>query len=408
MPILHTHVHDMLERNHISRELIALYAHRILTQAGVAVAGVFTVVFVYEYFGNSLWAVLYTYSAIQFGSALTTPLAARLLCVIGTRTTLLLSLPCMVFGAAVLYIINEHGAVGGFTPIQSIALFVIAIVLFKALYWVPYHVDISALLDRTKRGIQLALLENTADVNIAAMPFWGGLIIASLGFGSLFLFAIILISLSSLPLFWVTNRYETYSWGYAETWAQLFARRNRPILIAYVGDGIQSGAQLIVWPLFVFLLLDGEYIALGAVAALTLFSVIFLRFLTGNVLDGGGKNDALNWGAALSASGWLLRMFAATPVAIVAVDTYYGFGQVVNRISLEAISYEQAADNGRFVDEFTVLKEMSLSLGRVLSLVCAGFFAWVGGMYFGFFMSLLFAAFAALGTTWLSKKVWLR
>jgi hypothetical protein len=256
--------------------------------------------------------------------------------------------------------------------------------------------------------MQLALLENTADLNIAAMPFWGGLIVAALGFGWLFLFSIALVLFAAAPLLWVSNRYERFSWGYGETFMQLFSARNRPIFLAYMGHGIQSGIQMVVWPLLVFLLLGGEFIALGAVAALTLFFILFLRFIAGRFIDGGSKQVLLRWGAVLSSSGWLLKIFVTSPFTIVIVDTYHGFGQVVNNISVEAMTYEQASDNGRFVDEFTALNEIALNFGRTLAIVVVGATASFGGIYIGFGAGLVVAAIASFATIKLSQRVFLR
>src|SRR3989344_3748146 len=173
MSVFSLHITDALERNRISRELLALYTHRVLVQAGGAIAGVFTVIFVYQYFNDSLWAVIATFGSIYLGVAVAVPIGARLLRRIGTRTMILLALPCAALGTAVLYNISEHGGVAGLSITASLALFVIFSVAFKVLYWVPYHIDMSQLLDRSRRGFQLAFLQNTGDVNVAAMPFWG-------------------------------------------------------------------------------------------------------------------------------------------------------------------------------------------------------------------------------------------
>lgn len=408
MSVFSLHITDVLERNRISRELLALYTHRVLMQAGGAIAGVFTVIFVYQYFNDSLGAVIATFGSIYFGVALAAPLSARLLRRFGTRSMILFSLPFAVMCSVILMNIHAYGGIAGLPIAVSLLLFIISAVAFKALYWVPYHVDMSQLLDRSHRGVQLAFLENTAEVNIAAMPFWGGLIVVLFGFGWLFLFSVAFVACSALPLWWVSTKYERFEWDYAETLRQFFSRRNRPLFYAFVGDGIQSGAQLVIWPLLVFLLLDGEFVALGAVATLTLFAIMLLRFITGHFLDHGRKQVALAWGALLTSSGWVLRIFAVSPLTVFAVDTYHGMGQVVNRISVEAISYEQAADNGRFVDEFTVLKEMGLNGGRALTIFFVGAVAWWSGPYVGFMSGLLIAAAATLGTTWLTSAVFLR
>ena len=171
---------------------------------------------------------------------------------------------------------------------------------------------------------------------------------------------------------------------------------------------MKTCAELVVWPLLVFLILDGQYIALGAIAALTLLAVCALRILTGHFFDRGSKHAVLSWGAWLSSSGWILRMFAATPFSVVAVNTYYGFGQAVSNTSVGIFFYEYAADNGRYVDEYTALKEIALGIGRTLMLVIVGAAAWMFGEYTGFAVGLFVAAFAALATTRLAKNISLR
>src|SRR3989344_2514982 len=112
MSVFDLHITNGLERSQISRELVALYIHRILAGAGNAIAGVFTVVFVYQYFGNSLWAALYAYGAIYLGTALITPISARLLRSLGTRRLMVLALPCMAAGVWALYLVQRHAGGG--------------------------------------------------------------------------------------------------------------------------------------------------------------------------------------------------------------------------------------------------------------------------------------------------------
>ena len=39
------------------------------------------------------------------------------------------------------------------------------------------------------------------------------------------------------------------------------------------------------------------------------------------------------------------------------------------RTPFDALAYEKAADSGHYVDEYTVLREMSLNMGRVACIV---------------------------------------
>ena len=255
--------------------------HRVLVRAGVLVSGIFTVLFIYEYFGGSIFPVLWTFGALHLGVVFATPISTRLLRTLGTRTLIILAMPCIIAGLAPLYAIAQTGNVLGLSAVWGLVIFVLCNIAYRSLYWVPYLVDLSELLDRSRRGFQLAILQNAADVNVAAMPFWGGLIVGFFGFGWLFLFAVLFIVAGILPLMWVSNRYEMYSWGYTRTFRELFASRNRPILFAYMGVGIQAVAQYTVWPLLVFLILDKEFIVFGAVTALTFFIILLLRFFAG-------------------------------------------------------------------------------------------------------------------------------
>jgi MFS family permease len=398
-------VNDVWQRTHITHELLALYTHRVLSRAGILVAGIFTVIFIYKHFGNNLFPVLWTFGLLHLGVAFITPLSARLLRTLGTRTLIIVALPCVIVGFIALYAIAETGSVVGISAVWGIMIYVVSNILYRSLYWVPYLVDLSQLLDRSRRGLQLAILQNAADVNIAAMPFWGGLIVAFLGFGWLFILAVVLVMLSVVPLIWVSNHHEQYAWGYFQTFRELFASRNRPVLYAYAGVGVQAAAQYTVWPLLVFLLLDGEFVAFGAVTALTFFVILMLRFTAGRMFDKGEKSRLLRWGAALSSSGWVLRLFVGTPLSIIAIDTYHGFGQTVNKISVDAMTFEQASDNGRFVDEFTTLKEISANAGRAIALLIVGVFAFFWGEYVGFGAGLILAAIASFGTVKLLHRV---
>lgn len=392
---------DVLERIRVTRELLALYTHRIIQQAGSTLSGVFTVVFVYQYYGNSLWAALAAFTAIYLGTALVTPISARLLEWYGTRNLIMLSLPCVAAGVWALYMVAS--AAQPFTT--GVSIFIALVVLYKSLYWVPYHVDAAQLLNRSFLGMQFAVFESTADAAVAVMPLMGGVIVAFYGYGALFAASAMLFLISGIPLLWVTNRYEHYEWSYFETFHQLLLPRNRTLFLACVGDGITSGAEILVWPLLVFVLLNGEYVEFGAIATLTLLATFLLRFLTGRRYDRAGRRTVLPWGAWMEATGWVMRMFAATPGIIVVVNTYYGFSQAVNRTSVEATYYEQAADNGRYVDEFTALKEISLGIGRTITFAFVGVCAWFFGLYIGFAAGLLLAAVASLATMRLSQRL---
>ena len=51
--------------------------------------------------------------------------------------------------------------------------------------------------------------------------------------------------------------------------------------------------------------------------------------------------------------------------------------------------YEQAADRGHYVDEYTVLREISLNIGRVLMLVSLFILFYFVGLTFAFILAAI-------------------
>ena len=385
----------------ISRDLKALYSHRVLLRIGFGITTVFTVALIYQYFNNSFLAVAAVYGAMHVLVFFFTPLSSMIIRYLGIRSMLLLAVPAVILSTVGLY----QFASGGPNALLGLIGFSLLMAIYKVFYWVPYQVDFSLLLDRRRRGSQLALLRNIADIIIVATPLVGGFIIVSLGFEVLYLISIVIITFGMIPIFFIKNAYESYSWSYVRTLKELFSSRNRTLVGAYIGDGIQAVTLLVIWPLIVFILLDERYIALGFITALTLFAVLILRLITGNLFDKWNKSKLIIIGAALASSGWLLKVFVATPFQVFAAETYHGMGRAVNKTSFDAMTYEQAADSGRYVDEYTTLKEMSLALGRVLMLVFTVGVTVYFGLTVAFLAALVVSAAATLATILLKEKV---
>ena len=92
-------------------------------------------------------------------------------------------------------------------------------------------------LDKHRRGRQLAILRNFASIVLIAVPTIAGFVIAGFGFSFIFLFSVFAMCVSLIPLWFMGNTYERYSWGYIETFQHLFARGNRQLMLAHGANG---------------------------------------------------------------------------------------------------------------------------------------------------------------------------
>lgn len=354
---------------HFSRDLLYMYFARIIQRISLGSLGVFVPIYFYTAFNYSLSVVIAIFVALSGLYIVGLPLAARLLRSIGTRALMMWATVFAGGTSLALFLFPDQ-------PALAAALYIITAAGFRLTYWIPYHVSISYELDSAHRGSQLAFLANAQSLLLAVVPLLGGAFISVYGFNALFLIATVTMVFALIPLLFVRTSYEEFSWDYIDTFAHLFKSENRSVFFAHFANGAQSTALLIFWPLYIFALLDERFTAVGLIATLTVLGVMALRWLTGYILDHWDRNKVVRLGAFFESTGWTLKLFVQTPAEIFFIDTFHNFGNSVNTTAFDAATYEQAADNGRFVDEYTVLKEMALHMGRIAMLVTVGVLLW--------------------------------
>ncbi|MFC1638572.1 MFS transporter, partial [Patescibacteria group bacterium] len=265
--------------------------------------------------------------------------------------------------------------------------------MFRLTHWIPYHVDFAKFTDNKNRGREVGLLDATTNVIGVIAPFAAGLILAYFDFKALFIIAVVVYLMAFIPLITIPRTHERFSWTYGETWKEFFSKKRRGTIFAYMADGFECAIGAVVWPIFIFELLSGNYMAVGSVAAIITASIIAVQLLVGKYADKKfSKGSFIKWGSVMYSFGWFLKVFIATSFQIFIVDAYHKMMRIFLRIPFDALTYEIAADQGHFVDEFTVIHEMAVSLGRIISYIVIGVVAALVGMHWSF----IFAAIASL------------
>lgn len=353
-----------LAQTRFSRDIISLQSNRLLIQIGSSTIGLFIPIFFFEEFGESIALVLLFY-AVQWGVYLFTVVwGAKLLTRFGSRKLLLIALPFLALSWIAVIYKEQIGGIWG-----MIIVFTVLQYFFRLFYWLPYHIDVAVFTDRSQRGKQLSSIDSLSTIIMAVMPFIGAIIISHAGYDNVFYIAVFFYILSMIPLFYVKDNRETFTFGYFETWKKLFSKENRNILIPFMSFGVQSGVGLVIWPIFVFTVVTGDYVTVGFIALVTVVGAVILKLVIGDLADRWSKRKLLHLTSFLNTTGWVAKIFVETGFQIFIADTYHNFGKNANRIAFDVVAYEQAADNGSYIDEYTVLKEISLNLGRVILLL---------------------------------------
>lgn len=384
----------------------ALASHRFLMRLAMGAGNVFAWIFIFRGFylvsasvEASLFAVAIMYALMQGIVFILTPLSGfalrngmRRALAFGTLTASL-SFACF----SVVFAPQLTSAQLSFSMIVS---FVVLMGIHRALYWVPYRsevADIGAYV-RASKGEEIIL---------AFVPLIAAIIIETSWLGPQSLLALsALIALAGLvPLIRIPESYEGYEWGFLESFKQLFSFRNRGLLTLSIADGVQGAALLLVWPLAAFIIIGQSFLGLGLILAFTLILTPMFRTGLRRFLARFRAGNSTPVVAAIVFSSWIFRLAAASPLQVLVVDVYGHSGISPKRFSVDHGTHEQSADGAHYVDEYTALKEMGLSLGRILACLVLAFAAVYAGAAPAFAAVILAAAFASVVSITVSQRL---
>lgn len=354
---------DLLDHPKLSFDILALFSNQLIWGFAAGMVGLFLPIFLFTKFNHSVQNVLifYIISFVLFG--LLVPFGAQIMSKVGLRKTMIIAIPCLAGYYLGLYYFNN------LSYLLFLASALVAVTLFRILYWIPYHVDFAEFLTPRGRGKKIAFLSSLSFLVGILAPFVAGFVINKWGFSILFIIAAVIIGISIFPLFFIRTNPEKYSYSYFQTFKELLAKKNRKILFAYSADGAETVISVTIWPIFIFGILEENYIAVGVLSAAIVLATVLLQLIMGKLTDKTRKRSLIRLGTVLYAFGWLIKMFIQTGFQIFVVSSYHSLVGIVKGIPFTTLIYEQMADQGHYIDEYTVLREVSLNIGRVLMLI---------------------------------------
>jgi len=233
------------------------------------------------------------------------------------------------------------------------------------------------------------------------IPILSGYLIARFGFDFVFIIAIILYLVSGLFYINLPRTKEKFDWSYRQSWVEFFKKKNEKVVLAFMANGAESIVGGVVWPIFIFELLKGDYLKVGYLSAVIVVATIILQFFIGHRLDNGGnKEKVLKFGSLLYSLGWIIKIFVVTAFHIFIVGIYHNIMRIFTKTPFNVLTYDLAIDQGHYVDEFTVLHEMSIHTGKILAVIFI--------IFLSFFLPLqwtfLLAAASSISLNMLKEK----
>lgn len=335
--------------------------HRFLFRAALAAGTVFAWVIVFRLFyiatlnlEYSLAGTAALYALSQAIALILTPLSGMALRR-GVRSVLLLGIVSSALAFTSIALLFEANpsrdaifwVLGFFTLMTGIA---------RAFYYLPYA---------TAKKESQSLTPLIQDAAIALLPALGGVVLTSFtnGLFTLFVGCASLMLASALPIMRMRQHFEKYDWTYRETVQEVVARKNNLAVGLFILDGVQGAVLIFIWPLAMFLVL-GSFKTLGAVLTAT-FCVAFLGRYLVRTLFRSFRVRSPAVAVTIAVTTWVAKLAVASPIQILAVNIAYASGNSAARFNIDAQSFDQSADRGHFVDEYTAVKEMGLAIGRI-------------------------------------------
>lgn len=325
---------------------------------------IFAPLFVYKLFGESVQLAILFYGIASLLYVLFLSFGVRFVDKIGFRRSLQVS----AFLGAIYYLtyyLAEKEVLG--VMVFAVSALVM-LTIFRTFYWVPFHTEFTLMSDKKNRGRQVSIFRASALFMGIFLPFVSAYLIEQVGFGFVFAIAIGLFIASSIPYRFMPVIPETYSWGYLQTWKEFAHHGKTRVAASFVAQGAENIIALFLWPIFLYEIFNGNLMSVGGVSTLIIAVSVVLQLFVGKHIDKFGKSDkVLEWGGYLYAVGWIVKIFVLTTFHVFVVGVYHSLSQIFAFTSVNKISYDLLEEQEEYVDEYTVLREMYVNLGRFLS-----------------------------------------
>ena len=328
-------------------DLTALYLTESLRNFGFALVGIFIPIYIFQLTGNFYYLPLY-YLIFSGVAVLSLLPVSSLLPRVGIARSVFFSNLLRIAAFALLLA----------APLAHPLILLAAVMegFLIPTYWIPYHFIYTKEGRVGFYGREIGLMDLFGQSVRALAPLLGGLVILFFDFPALYLLAIIVVLLSSLPLSLAGDHLSFTEFSWKRVLSGLFSRPWRLFLIGYSGLGAEFAITGIFWPLFLFGI-AGSFATLGGLASAPIVTGVVATVVAASYIDRVGFRRALSLGVVLWALAWIVAGFLSGIVAIFLLVLFFGIIGPFFWIAPDAITYTLAKKDPL---DFILKRELSL------------------------------------------------
>lgn len=193
------------------------------------------------------------------------------------------------------------------------------------LYWISRDSALSQDISDKKMGSKMGYIVVLENISGLLGPFAGGAIVAFAGYSTLFVVALVILGLSTIPLWWMPPHSHKNGVSLAGFWYFLTNGRYFHHAVSSFGCAMNDYGNGVIWPLLLFL--QGIHAEkLGSIYSIVAVVTIAIQYFSGQWFDRlRSKKDYSDEGVYGIASvglsiSWIVRMFVTGIAQVLPVD----------------------------------------------------------------------------------------
>jgi len=334
------------------KELNQIYFSVALRSFAISLISIFIPLYLFREKNLSFEQTLLFFIFYSVVFAVTMPVAAKFASRFGIKHSIMVGVPLYISFVAMLHFFSS----------AALQLLITSSVLgaSQAFYWTGMHLAFFHASHRKHRGEEVGIRAGVTVLSTLAGPFIGGLFITFVGFKVVFGLTAFLLLASALILLLNGDGYEPYHFSVRAVFDKKYWKDS----LFFVSRGIQVIVAGVIWPLFIFLILN-SYLTMGIVGSMMSLSSAVLFWRVGRYSDHSDKRKIMRWSSVASSGVWVLMGLVKTVPQVFAITIVSSLVNAIRESPTGALEYDKAKGQ---VAAYFVNREVFICLGRILAL----------------------------------------
>jgi hypothetical protein len=334
--------------------LSGIYLNTAIRNLAFGILGIFIPIYIYQV-THSITDVFLFYLIHRTTTLVTVYPSAKLIHRIGPDIAMLLS---SVLAAIYLTLLSS------LTDTPSL-IWITAIFggIQLGLHWIPYHTAFADVTKEKKLSKGLTNVSNLTRLIRTLAPLAGGLVAAKFGFPTLLLMGVLMLIVSSLPVFFDEYDKKEKIKPLRELIDDFYKTKDKTLFYSLFFQGFRIAIDGAIWPIILYSVLP-DLQKIGGLTTITLIVSFAAVNWVGKRLKH-FKIQPLIGGNVARSFIWLIRAITNHPLIIALTDPFYQFATIFVNVPRSILIYQLG--KRRKLNFFTQ-RELAISFGRVVSL----------------------------------------